>query len=173
MSITSAIFTDDDVFDAALPKAVSFCASLLCKNALDELALKFGKPKILCWHVPLTRLVTNTYTAGMWESYREFNGLENNAWEREKFMVTLCPYYSGAAALLQFDDAQAVYDYAICTDSIKADSMILNSDRTLFIYAKLGKGCAYIDYTRLNIPQSTDVDMIDTNAVEISEATDV
>lgn len=173
MAITSTTFTDGDVFDAALPKAVSFCASLLCRNALDELAGKFGRPEILCWHVPVDGLILNQYTLCLWEDYRLFNELEDNAWEREKFMVTVCPYTTGAAALLKFADPTSVYDYAMATDSIKVDSMILNADQTLFIYSKLGNGRAYLDYTRLDILKSIEEDTIDEAAVEITEVSDV
>lgn len=169
MAIASTIFTDVDVLDTALSKAVTFCASFLCKNALDELGLRFGKPEVICWHVPEDSLIRNTYTASIWAEYRSFHGLEDNAWEREKFMVTVCPYYTGAAALLRFSTPQQVYDYAIATDSVKVDSMILNADGTIFIYSKLGLGKAYIDYTRLNIPQSTEEDIIDANAVEVTD----
>lgn len=166
--ITSVMFTDTDVSSTALPKAVEFCASLLCRNALDELASEFGKPEILCWYVPESDLISNPYTRQLWEDYRVFNGLEDNGWEREKFAVTVCPYLTGACVLVRFKDPKSVYAYSIARDTVKIDAMVMDAD-TLMIYSKLGIGRAFLD--KGNIPQPTESDdVIDPNAVEVEDA---
>ena len=144
MAITSTFFTDSDVFgEMEVNRAAAFMASLMCKNALDELSSKFGKPEVLWWVTSHDDLITNPYSRKMWEAHRTIFELEDTWFEREKFAATVCPFMKGSMVALKFEDPQAVYDYAITQQSVLIDSFTLWENGSITIFTKLGIGRGY------------------------------
>lgn len=152
MAFVSSIFQESDVLGSyTKSEAVLASASFLCNTALDAIALKYGKPEILAWYVAPEDLVTNTYTCDMWYDYIEATKVEDNAYEREKFAALYCPFTLGFAVVVKFEDNTTVFNDVKQDATVHVDSMILNTDRSLYIYAKLGNGRFYLDLN--NVPQ--------------------
>ena len=132
--IASSCFTDLDVSSADLTIAQAMYASLLCSNALDMAANKFGKPEIKVWLVGKDEVATNAVTKPLYETWLVLNSLEDTDFNREKYAVTECPFTLGYAGVFNFADNEAVFNYLVT--NAKFDSLVLGSDLT--IVSKLG-----------------------------------
>lgn len=132
--IASSIFTDLDVSSADLTISQAMYASLLCSNALDMAANKFGKPVIKTWIVGKGDVATNEVTKPLYETWLVMNSLEDTAFNREKYAVTECPFTQGYAGVFSFADNEAVFNYLV--SNAKFDSLVLGENLT--IASKLG-----------------------------------
>lgn len=146
MEIGSQYFTSADVGSES--KAVLVSAALLCGNALDQLAGKFGKPEVLSWWLPVSELKANAYTKQMWDGYRDALGLPDTEYEAEKFAATVCPFMLGAAVAVRWKDPAAVFDFAKIQTSVFVDAVIMLPDSTMIIVSRWGTGKGFSDLLR-------------------------
>jgi hypothetical protein len=145
--IASTIFTDLDVSPNPLTVAQAMYASMLCKNVLDTLALKEGKPTIKSWLVEANDLQTNGITKGLYGGWLLIMGEEDTEFNREKYAVTSCPFTQGSGGEFVFQDTRAAFELA---KTLSFDSLVYTG-HSLIIVSKLGTGRGVTDLTETKV----------------------